>query len=124
MTKTPDQSPVPHEVKRGLLTAQELEDAGIDGVTVLLEAVSRDEATKLQNEINTLARRDTHTLRFIQINPDDKASLLQALGTERTGMLVSGGREFLKKLPPLDVLSRETEMSLLLLRNEPDASSK
>jgi hypothetical protein len=34
---------------------------------------------------------------------------------------VLGGREFLKKLPPLDVLLRETDMSLLLLGSEPDA---
>jgi len=108
--------------KRGLLAALELEDAGMDGITALLEAASRDEAAKLQDQINTLARRDTHTFRFIQINADDEAGLLRALGTERSGMLVLGGREVLKKLPPLDVLSRETEMSLLLLRNEPDAS--
>ena len=76
MTNTTDQSPVPDEAKRGLLAALELEDAGMDGITVLLEAANRDEAAKLQDQINTLARRDTHTLRFLQINPDDKASLL------------------------------------------------
>jgi hypothetical protein len=39
-------------------------------------------------------------------------------------MFVLGGREFLKKIPPLEVLFRETDMSLLLLGNEPDARSE
>jgi hypothetical protein len=121
VTNTTDQSPVPHEVKGRLLTALELEDAGMDGITVLLEAANRNEATKLQDEIITLARRDTHTSWFIRINADDKASLLRALGTERTGMLLLGGWEFVKKLPPLDVLSRVTAMCLPLLGNEPEA---
>ncbi len=42
--------------KRGLLAAQELEDAGMDGITVLLEAANRDEAVTMQNEIETLTR--------------------------------------------------------------------
>lgn len=108
--------------KRGLLAALELEDAGMDGITALLEAANPGEATKLQDEINSLAPRDAHNLRYLQINPDDKTSLRRALETESTGVLVLGSRELLKKLPPLDVLSRETDMSLLLLGNEPDAT--
>jgi len=107
--------------KRGLVAALQLEDAGMDGITVLLDAANHDEATKMQEEINALAPRDTHNLRYLQIHPDDKASLLRALETVRTGVFVLGGREFLKKLPPLDVLLRETDMSLLLLGSEPDA---
>ncbi len=95
----------------------------MDGITVLLDVANKDEAIKLQDAINALARRDVHNLRFLQINPDDKASLLRAIQKVRTGVLVLGGREFLKKFPPLDVLSRETEMSLLL-GNEPNASNE
>jgi hypothetical protein len=36
-------------------------------------------------------------------------------------VLVLGGREFLKKLPPLEVLLREADVSLLLLGSGPDA---
>jgi hypothetical protein len=61
-------------------------------------------------------------LRYLQIESDDKASLLRALEIVRTGVFVLGGREFLKKLAPLDMLSRETGMSLPLLGNDPDAS--
>ncbi len=107
--------------KRGLLAALQLEDAGMDGITVLLDAANRDEAIKLQDEINTVTQRNTHNLRYLQIDPDDKTSLLRALEAERTGVFVLGGREFLKKLPPLDVLLRETAMSLLL---EPDARTE
>lgn len=107
--------------KRGLLAALQLEDAGMDGITVLLDAANHDEAIKMQEEINALAPRDTHNLRYLQIHPDDKASLLRALEAVRTGVFVLGGREFLKKLPPLDVLLRETDMSLLLLGSELDA---
>ena len=107
--------------KRGLLAALQLEDAGMDGITVLLDAANRDDAIILQNEIGTLTRRATHNLGYRQIDPDDKTSLLRILETERTGVLVLGGREFLKKLPPLDVLLRETDMSFLLLGSEPDA---
>jgi nucleotide-binding universal stress UspA family protein len=107
--------------KRGLLAALELEDAGMDGITVLLDAANQDEAALLQDEIDTLARRATHNLRYRQIDPDDKTSLLRALEAERIGVFVLGGREFLKKLPPLDALLHQTEMSLLLLGNEPNA---
>jgi len=107
--------------KHGLLAALQLEDAGMDGVTVLLDASNRDDAAVLQEEIATLTPRGIHNLRYRQIDPDDKNSLLRALDGERTGVFVLGSREFLKKLPPLDVLFRETEMSLLLLGSEPDA---
>ncbi len=107
--------------KRGLAAALQLEDAGMDGITVLLDAANPDDAKLLQNEIEALTRRTTHTLMYCQIDPNDKASLLRALEPERQGVFVLGGREFLKKLPPLDVLLRETEMSLLLLGSEPDA---
>jgi nucleotide-binding universal stress UspA family protein len=110
--------------KRGLLAALQLEAAGMDGVTVLLDAANHDEAIKLQDELNARAGRDAQNLRYLQIIPDDKASLLRALETERAGVFVLGGREFLKKLPPLEVLFRETDMSLLLLGNEPDARSE
>lgn len=108
--------------KRGLLAALQLADTGMDGITVLLDAANRDEAILLQNEIDTLAWGTAKKKpRYRQIDPHDKASLLRALEAERTGVLVLGGREFLKKLPPLDVLLRETDMSLLLLGNEPGA---
>jgi len=107
--------------KRGLLAALQLEDAGMDGITVLLDAANRDEAVMLQDKIDTPTQRAPHNLRYHQIDPDDKTSLLRALKEERTGVFVLGGREFLKKLPPLDVLLRETDMSLLLLGSEPDA---
>ncbi len=48
-------------------------------------------------------------------------SLLRVLETEKTGVLVLGSRELLKKLPPLDVLLRATDISLFLLGNKPDA---
>ena len=107
--------------KRGLLAAQELEDAGMGGITVLLDAANRDEAVMMQDEIEILTRRTTQNLRYRQIDPDDETSLPRALEAERPGVFVLGGREFLKKLPPLDVLLRETDMSLLLLGSEPDA---
>ncbi len=107
--------------KRGLLAALQLADSGMDGITVLLDAANRDDAILLQDEIDTLTRGTAKKFRYRQIDPHDKASLLRALEAERTGVLVLGGREFLKKLPPLDVLLRETDMSLLLLGNEPGA---
>lgn len=110
--------------KRGLLAALELEDAGMDGITVLLDAANPDEASRLQDEINGMARRDAHSLRYLQIDPDDKTSMLRALEPERTGLFVLGSREVLKKLPPLDLLSDETAISLLLLGNEPEARNE
>jgi hypothetical protein len=92
----------------------------MDGITVLIEAANQDDAIKLQREIDTRTQPTAKKLQYRQIDSHDKTSLLRALETERTGVLVLGGRELLKKLPPLDVLLRETNMSLLLLGNEPD----
>jgi nucleotide-binding universal stress UspA family protein len=107
--------------KRGLLTALQLEDAGMDGITILLDAENRDHAVLLQDEIATLTQRTAQKVRYRQIDPDDKTSLPQALKAERTGVLVLGGREFLKKLTSLDMFPRETDMSMLLLGDESDA---
>lgn len=106
--------------KRGLLAALQLEDAGMDGIIVLLDAANRDEAIILQDEIDTLTQRAGHNLQYRQIDPDVKTSVLRLLEAERTGVFVLGGREFLKKLPALEVLLREADLSLLLLGSEPD----
>jgi nucleotide-binding universal stress UspA family protein len=107
--------------KRGLLAALQLEDAGMDGITVLLDSASPDEAAKLRGEIDGLTQRADHNLRYRKIDPYDQTSLLRAVEAEKTGVLVLGGREFLKKLPPLEVLLREADVSLLLLGSGPDA---
>lgn len=110
--------------KRGLFAALQLEDAGMDGITVLLEAANEDNASTLQREIDTLAQTAAKKLQYRQIDPDDKTSLPRALEARRTGVLVLGSREFLKKLPPLDVLLCKTDLSLLLLGNEPNGRIK
>ncbi len=43
---------------------------------------------------------------------------MEVLKTQKSGVLVIGGRELLGKLPPLDIFLRETEMPILLLSDE------
>jgi hypothetical protein len=94
-----------------------LEEAGMNGITFLLEAASREQAELLQDEIEALAPRNGKIRRYRPLDPNDKASLLHALEKEGNGLLVLGGRELLKRLPPLDEFLGGTEMSLLLLGN-------
>jgi nucleotide-binding universal stress UspA family protein len=106
--------------KRGLLAALELEDAGMGGITLLLDAENQDYASTLQDEAATLTRGTSHKIRYRQLDSGDKTSLLQSLKAEKGGVLVLGSREFLEKLTSLETFMRETDMSLLLLGDETD----
>jgi len=104
--------------QRGLLAALQLEAAGMDGITLLLDTAGRGNGVLLQNEIDELTQRRAKNLRYRQIDANDEADLLRALKAEESGLLVLGSRELLKKLPSLDLLLRETDIPFLLLANE------
>jgi len=104
--------------QRGLLAALQLEAAGMDGITLLLDTAGRGNGVLLQKEIDELTQRRAKNLRYRQIDANDEADLLRALKAEESGLLVLGSREFLKKLPSLDLLLRETDIPFLLLANE------
>ena len=99
------------EAQRGLLAATGLSQAGIDGITVLVESDREPDPFLTETR---LANKDIE-IRCVYVDAANEAGLLATLRAEKGGILVLGSRALLNRLPTLDTILRETEMPLLLL---------
>ncbi len=104
--------------QRGLQAAARLARAGLDGIILLVAMNGEAEPSELENQAAAILEGgdlEVHTLQFQEAG---HGNLLEVLKTQKSGVLVIGGRELLGKLPPLDIFLRETEMPILLLSDE------
>ena len=108
---------------RALLAAAQLAGVGVKGITVLIPAADRHSTKRLRSQVDLLLQASGPTVRYRQIDPNDKWSLLRALKEEPSGILVLGSRESVRKVQTLESLLREIEIPLLLLGDwaEPEA---
>jgi len=95
--------------QRALLAAIVLAKAGMDGVTVLVEA--ENEADSFLSESKT--ESEDIEIRYVRL--DTAESLPAVLKAEKGGILVLGERTLLDRLLPLEAFLGDTEMPLLLL---------
>jgi len=99
--------------QRGLLAAIGLARAGMDGVTVLIGSEKDRDLLQAESRFGS----NDILIRHVHFDAASTASLMAVLKMEEGGVLVLGSRRFLDRLPPLNIILRETRMPLLLLGN-------
>jgi nucleotide-binding universal stress UspA family protein len=101
--------------KRGLQAGAQLCKSRRNGMTVLLAATDPASESSLKKEaIEVLAGRGAH-LQFRRVDPNNPLALLRAVAAESAGILILGGRDYLKQLQPLEALLRAAGIPLLVL---------
>jgi nucleotide-binding universal stress UspA family protein len=103
-----------------VLAAKQLAKPGATDLTVLLAASNRDRALVMQDEVDHLLQGKKINVRYLQIDPDDKMSLLRTLGAQGPGVLILGDRDLLRDPDSLEALLRETQTALLLVGDGPE----
>lgn len=104
------------EAERALRAARELAEAGLDGIAALAPSGLTIPAPLIASFSVNGTPIEIRTRPF---DPSNDASLLNALKTERDGILVVGSRDLLHSLPPLQAILCDLEMPVLLLGPEP-----
>ena len=110
--------------ERVLLTAAQLASVSAKVMTVLIAATDRQSAKRLQSQVDSLLHTSGLEIRYRQIDPNDKSSLLRALKKETSEILVLGSLKSVRKVQTLEFLLREVEMPLLLLGDWAEAESE
>jgi nucleotide-binding universal stress UspA family protein len=110
-----DGSPAAHH---GLQAAARLARAGLDGITLLVAMDGEAEPSELESQAMAVLNEEDLDIHSLPFHEAGQGNLLEVLKTQKSGVLVIGGRELLGKLPPLDIFLRETEMPILLLGDE------